>query len=354
MMTRTANLSRRGFLAASGATVTAVGLGGLLSACGSDKASAGGGRKITAVLDVTPYGKHVPFYVGLSRGFWRDRDLDVSFQAGKGSGDAVSKVASGAGQFALADTSVVALARGNQNQPVMVTCMYHYKNLMSELTLEGNGITKPADLVGSTQHVTAGEGTFALLPALAQANGFDSKRVKTTVGEFTQIVPALLSGQVDGALTYYTLFPALQAAAEAQGMKASAFLYADHGIDVYNNGIVTTETFAEKNPEVVKAFNDGFVEAVQWTAKHPDEATEIFIKAVAGTNQKTARAQLQVALDHLNVAEVQKNGFGPMSLDKMKTTLEMVNEYFDLSKPVTDPTNIFTNEFVTPGKVPVL
>jgi NitT/TauT family transport system substrate-binding protein len=353
-MTRTPNLTRRGFLTASGATVAAIGAAGMLSACGGSSATAGGGRKVTAVLDVTPYGKHVPFYVGLERGYWQDRDLDVNFQSGKGSGDAVSKVASGAGDFALADTSVVALARGNQNQPVMVTCMYHYKNLMSELTLEGNGITEPGDLVGTTQHVTAGEGTFALLPALAQANKFDDKQVLTTVGEFTQIVPALLSGQVDGALTYYTLFPALQQAAEEQGKTATGFLYADNGIDVYNNGIVVTESFAEKDPEVVKAFNDGFVESVRWTAENPDEATEIFVKAVAGTNAKTARAQLQVALDHLNVPEVQKNGFGPMSLDKMETTLELVNEYFELTKPVEDVNKIFSNEFVTAGKVPAL
>jgi NitT/TauT family transport system substrate-binding protein len=346
--------SRRTFLTGLAASAGVAALGGL-TACGNGGGSGGGGGKsVTAVLDVTPYGKHAPFYVALEKGFWKDRGLDVSLQAGKGSADAVTKVASGAGQFALADTSVVVLARGNQNLPVMTTAMYHYRNLMSEVTLEDSGITKPEDLVGSNQHVTAGEGSFVLLPALAKANGFAAADVGTTTGEFTQIVPSLLAGQVDGALTYYTVFPALKAAAEAAGKVATGFLYADHGVDIYNNGIVVTEDYAEKNPDDVKAFNDGFVEAVLFSCENPDEATDIFTKRVPGLDTAVVRDQLQVAIDHLTVPEVEDVGFGPMDEEKMKTTLELVNEYFDLATPISDVTSIYTNDFVTAGEVPTL
>jgi NitT/TauT family transport system substrate-binding protein len=353
---------RRKFLAAAGA----VGLGavavGVAAGCGpAEPATTTTGtrsgtslKKVTFITDVTPYGKHAPFFVALEKGFWTKRGLDVDIQSGKGSADAVTKVASGAGQFALADTSAVILARGNQGIQAKVVCMYHYKNLMCSLSLEEAGISEPRDLVGTNQHVTAGEGTYRLLPALAELNGFDARQVKATIGEFTQSVPILLSGRADGTLNYFTLYPALEAAAEKAGKKAAHFLYADYGLDIYNNGIVVTDAYAEKDPDAVRAFCDGFAEAIVHSVEYPDEAMHIFQKRVPGLDAKVARAQLQVAIDHLNVAEVKANGFGPMSEAKMVTTLEMVNNYFDLKTPVSATADVYTNKFVTAGQVPAL
>jgi NitT/TauT family transport system substrate-binding protein len=331
-----------------------------LAACGddSDSGAAGSGGEgsedVTLVLDVSPYGKHAPFYVALEKGYWADRGLNVEIQAAKGSGDAVTKVASGAGDFALADTSAVMLARGNQGLETREVCMYHYKNLMSVLTLEGNGIEKPADIVGKTLHTIPGEGTQIMLPALAAANGFDESQVKTVTGEITSLVQAVVSGQVDGALTYYTLFPALQAAAEGAGKTASAVLYADNGVDIYNNGIVVADDFAEENPDTVKAMCAGFVEGVLDSVEDPDGATEIFTEAVPGTDQEVARNQLQVAIEHIDVPEVREVGFGPMDPEKMQTTVDLVNKYFDLETPVEDPELVYTNEFVEEGEIPSL
>lgn len=353
----TTDLSRRRFLTIAGA----VGLGAVattgLAGCGGESESGGGGqktKKITFISDVTPYGKHAPFFVALKKGYWTKRGLDVDIQAAKGSVDAVTKLAAGAGEIGFADTSAVILATGNQSVHAKLVCMYHYKNLMSEQTLEGRGIKKPKDLVGSTQHVIPGEGTYAMLPALAKANGFDASKVKTVTGEITNLVPSVVSGQADGALTYFTIYPALKAAAEKAGKTPTYFLYADNGVDIYNNGIVVTDSYLKKDPETVKAFCAGFVDGVVYSVAHPDEATDIFVGEVPGIDKKIAREQLQVALDHLNVPEVKEHGFGPMDSAKMQKTLDLVNEYFTLKQPVTDINQIYTNDYVPEGKVPEL
>lgn len=350
------HLSRRRFVTLAGAA----GLGTVatsLAGCGSDSGATASGkktRKFTFISDVTPYGKHAPFFVALEKGYWSKRGLDIDIQAAKGSVDAVTKLAAGAGQFGFADTSAVILATGNQSVHAKVICMYHYKNLMSEQTLEGRGIKKPKDLVGSTQHVIPGEGTYAMLPALAKANGFDATKVKTVTGEITNLVPSVVSGRADGALTYFTIYPALKAAAEEAGKTPTYFLYADNGVDIYNNGIVVTDSFLEKEPDAVKAFCAGFVDGVVYSAAHPDEATDIFVEKVPGIDKKIAREQLQVALDHLNVDEVHEHGFGPMDPAKMQKTLDLVNKYFTLKQPVTKTDAIYTNDYVPRGKVPQL
>ena len=349
-------ISRRSLLTGAGG----VGLGALLAtgltSCGTnDSASGGKGTKnFTLILDVSPYGKHAPFYVALEKGYWSDRGLNIDIQAAKGSADAVTKVASKAGHFALADTSAVMLARGNSGLATREVCMYHYKNLMSIMSLEDNGIEAPEDIVGKTMHIIPGEGTYLMLPALAAANDFDESQVKTVTGEITSLVQAVISGQVDGALTYFTLFPALEAAAAAAGKKATYLLYADHGVDIYNNGIVVADEFADANPDTVKAFCAGFVEGVLDAVDDPEGATEIFVKAVPGTDRAVARAQLQVAIDHLNEPEVLDVGFGPMDEKKMQGTVDLVNEYFTLEEPITDPLLVYSNKFVEKGEIPQL
>jgi NitT/TauT family transport system substrate-binding protein len=283
---------------------------------------------------------------------WRERGLDVTIQFANGSTDAIAKVAAGAGHFALADTSAVIVARGNRGAPVRLVSMYHYKNLMAELTLTKSGISRPVDLEHTVQQSTAGDATLVLLPALAKLNGFDATKVRVQPGLFPTTVPNILAGHVDGALTYYTLFPALKRAAERAGKVASYFLYADYGLDVYNNGIVTTEHFIDSDPNLIRDFNTGLVEAVEFSVQDPHESVRMLMEQVPGLDADIALAQLEIALDHLNVAEVRDHGFGPIHDAKMTKTLDVVNSYFDLTTPVLRTSDVYTNAMVPFGRIP--
>lgn len=346
-------IGRRELLAGVGA----VGLGLGLAACGG-KTSAGGNGKsgsshVTLVLDVTPYGKHSPFYVAKKKGMWEKRGLKVSIQSGKGSADAFNKVASGSGQFAFADISTAILGKANKGIGSKMVCMYHYKNLMAEIGLADAGVQRPQDFAGKKLQTTPGNSALLLLPALGEINHFDAKSVKTPYGEFSSIVPNIMGGNVDGALTYLTTYPALESAAQkAGGKKTSYVLYADYGLDIYNNGIIVTDDYLEKAPDQVKAFTAGFVEAVLYTVAHPDEAARIFGEMVPGISPEVVKAQQQIAINHLHVPEVEKHGFGPMSEAKMTKTLKLTNQYFKLKTPVKDISTIYTNDYVQKQKVP--
>lgn len=344
-------LTRRDLLGRALVAAGAVGAAPLLSACGSEgEQLSGSGRRATFVTDVAPYGKHAPFYVAQAQG-WSQRDLSVDIQIGKGSADAITKVGAGAGDFALADASAAFVARGNGNLDVRLVAMYHYRNLMAELTLESSGIKEPQHLVGSTQQSTAGDATIVLLPALAELNGFDPNGVTVNTADFTTHVQNIVSGLVDGALTYLTLYPALEAAAEQAGLAASSFLYADYGLDLYNNGIVVSDRLIDRDPDLVRDFVEGFIEAVAFTVKDPGAAIEIFTSEVPGFDVDIARAQLDIAIEHLNVPEVSEVGFGPMSDSKMMRTVDLVNQHFDLNRPI-ELDEVYTNAFASAGTVP--
>ena len=51
--------------------------------------------KVTFQLDWLPGGDKAPVYVGIQEGFFAEADLDVSIASGRGSTDALTKMATG-------------------------------------------------------------------------------------------------------------------------------------------------------------------------------------------------------------------------------------------------------------------
>lgn len=338
-------LTRRQFTA----SVAALGAG-MATGSIAMPAIAQGKREITFLFDVSPYGKHAFFYPAIENGYFDEAGLAVEVQSGKGSADVSVKVGSGNAEFGFADCSTMTLARG-RGVPVKLILMVHYKNMMNCSSLTDAPINSPQDLVGRTVGATAGDAARVALPGLAKINSFDHTKVNIITVDSPSKPPMLLSGTVDGVLGLSAIFPVYSEAVKKAGKKAVQFLYADYGLDIYNNGIIVQDEIAANDPGLVKAFADAVAQSCVFAVEHPDEAIETFSKHNPAYNKSTARKQLQVAIDHLLVDEVKRNGVGPMSAEKMKFTLDIVWEYFALEGDVAIE-DIYSNEFVTPGQIP--
>ncbi len=342
-------IDRRSFLKYAGAGLAA---SGLLAGCG---VTGGGGsgqnlRKVTFLFDVTPYGKHGLFYPGLDKGFWRENGLDVTIQSAQGSGDNVTKIGAKAADFGFADTGAVILGRA-KGARVKETAMVHYKNLMCVIALKKFGINTPKDLEGHTFASTAADAGRILLPAWGKIAGFDDTKVNIITVDQAAKPGSMVAGQTQGALDYYTAYPAYVSTAKQQNEDVNAILYADYGMDLYNNGIIVHEDTLQSNPDLVRGFLNGLVQSIIYAVEHPDEATDITLKYNPGLTKDTARAQLQIAIDDLMVDEVKRNGVGPMSADKMRFTLDTISGAYPLERQVTLD-EIYTNDFVPKGQIP--
>lgn len=307
-------------------------------------------QRVTFLIDVTPYGKHALFFAPLQLGYWEENGLDVEIQSAQGSGDNVSKIGAKAADFGFADTGALILGRG-AGARVKEVAMIHYLNLMAGVGLDRDPIQEPADLVGKQIAATTGDAGRVLFPAFAAINGIDADAVEFITVEQLAKPAILIEGEVDGALDFFTSFPAYESAAAEREMEATYFLYADYGMDLYNNGIIAHEDLIEADPDLVRRFVDGVVRGVVWVVENPDEATDLLLEAQPGLSYDVARAQLQVAIDHLMVDEVRDHGVGPMSEEKMAFTLEVISENFDLESPV-ELDDVYTNEFVEEGQIP--
>ena len=79
--------------------------------------------------------------------------------------------------------------------------------------------------------------------------------------------------------------------------KVVTFLFADHGLDLYSNGIGAKESFLKENPEVMKAFVRAALRGYQYAFKNPAEAAEMIQKHAKALNNQITVEELKILED---------------------------------------------------------
>ena len=102
-------------------------------------------------LDWRFEGPSALFLQPAAKGYFKQAGLDVSIDAGSGSGGTVTRVASGTYDMGLADMAALMEFHANNpdapNKPVAVMMVYN-NTPASVMALKKSGITKPTDLTG--------------------------------------------------------------------------------------------------------------------------------------------------------------------------------------------------------------
>lgn len=114
------------------------------------------------------------FLQPVAKGYFKAAGLDVTVDAGNGSGGAVQRVASGTYDMGFADLAAVMEFHANnpdaQNKPVAVMMVYN-NTPASVMALKKSGITKPADLAGKKLGAPVFDAGRRAFPIFQKANG---------------------------------------------------------------------------------------------------------------------------------------------------------------------------------------
>lgn len=305
---------------------------------------AGAADKVTFLLDWTPYGKHAFIFAGLDQGFYAQEGLEVSVQRGTGSADTIKNVGAGLGQFGHADAASLVISRA-KGIKVKIAGMFHHKSLHALYTLKSSGIRQPKDLAGKSIGTSPGNASWVVLPALAAITGFDMKSVKPVFMAPPSMEPSLFSGKVDAIVTFATFGPVYDLAAKKTGKGYLEVLYSDHGVDVYSNGLITTDRVLQENPDLVRRVARGIFHALAWSVEHSDQALQSFLKRFPESSPAVAKGQWEVNLRHLLTAETKKFGIGYMVPERMKYTRDTIVKFYGVKEPVTAE-ELYTNDFM--------
>lgn len=257
-------MNKRFFLKATAALATVAAMGAAQAA-----------TPVKFQLDWRFEGPSALFLVPAAKGYFKNAGLDVTVDAGNGSGGAVTRVASGTYDLGFADLAALMEFHANNpdapNKPVAIMMVYN-NTPASVMALKKSGIKTPADLTGKKLGAPVFDAGRRAFPIFQKANGIGN--VAWTAMDPPLRETMLVRGDVD-AITGFTFTSLLNI--EARGVKAAdvtVLPYPDFGVKLYGNAIIASPKILKENPAAVKAFLAAFTKGAKDVIADPAKAIE--------------------------------------------------------------------------------
>ncbi len=297
--------------------------------------------KVTFSLDFIPLGRHAPWYAALEQGFFRDEGLDVTIIPSRGSAAVVQAIEADLAQIGFVDVPGLALARANGSTLKMLTVNYQ-KAPYAIFTLEnGANVTEISQLEGLTLGSGVGSFTPKIIRGLMKQNGLNPESL-----EIVNVAPPargsmLLTGQVPAIEFFVMAQPGLSGGAASAATELKTFLLGDHGLELYSNGIATTEAYLAENPDVVRGFVKAALKGWQFALANPEQAADDQLKHIDSLKRDVIIAEIGVVANLAITDDTTANGLGWFDPQKMQSTLDFVIAYVGIEGDVPAASDLF-------------
>jgi NitT/TauT family transport system substrate-binding protein len=282
-------------------------------------------------------------------GCFAQNNLDVKIDRSLGSGDALSKLASGAYDIGVADfTSLINFNAAHPDDKIVAVLVISERSAMSIVTLKKYNITKPLDLVGKRIADQQGEASRVMFPAFAKANNIDPNSITWISVAPNLRQPILVRGETDAAAGHlFTITVGLHALSVTDD-EITTFPYANWGVRVFGNSVVVKKQWAESHPEAMRAFVKCAVTGIKRSIVDPTQAITWLQKY---NNLIDPEAELRGLNFSNRVAiitdESKKNGISTFSNERLDQILTQISGALNIQKPA--PSEIWTASYLPPA-----
>ena len=287
-------------------------------------------KPIKFQLDWRFEGPSALFLQPLAKGYFKDAGLDVTIDAGNGSGATVTRVASGTYDMGFADMAALMEFHANNpdapNKPVAVMMVYN-NTPAAVLALKKSGIKTPADLSGKKLGAPVFDAGRKAFPIFEKANNVSN--VTWTAMDPPLRETMLVRGDID-AITGFSFTSLLNL--EARGVKTDDIVvmpYADFGVKLYGNAIIVSPKMLKENGPAVKAFLAAFAKGAKDVMADPKSSVAL-VKARDGIiNADLEARRLQLAIDSVVASpDARKEGFGRINEARMALMASQVSDAY--------------------------
>ncbi|MGV3570989.1 MAG: ABC transporter substrate-binding protein [Ramlibacter sp.] len=285
---------------------------------------------IKFLLDWRFEGPAALFLQPVAKGYFKAAGLDVSVDAGTGSGAAVQRVATGTYDMGFADLAALMEFHANNpdapNKPVAVMMVYN-NTPAAVMALKKSGIKGPADLAGKKLGAPVFDAGRRGFPIFQKANNISNV---TWVSMDPPLRETMLArGDID-AITGFSFTSLLNL--EARGVKLADVVtmpYAENGVKLYGNVIIASPKLVRENPAAIKAFLSAFAKGAKEVMANPDASIE-FVKARDGIiNTDLEKRRLRMAIDAVIASpDARAEGFGQVNPGRMSLMASQVSDAF--------------------------
>ena len=302
-------------------------------------------EKLTYCASWIIYGQMAPMVSGIERGTFKAEGLDVSYVRGHGSGDTFRRVGTGACDFGDAGAGPAAIGRAKgikaklfaMMMPKFQQVLYYFAD---------SGIKDPKDIAG--KRVTGGprgSSDILLWPLFAKVIGVDPEKVEVIYMEPGAKAASLVAGRVDVVFDFHSNLPSYAKVAKEAGKKLVFSLWADHGLDLYSNGLVAPDETLAKKKDLTLRFLRAHHNSLIWAFRNREASVDLFLKKYPEHNREASVQAQDLFFEHFFDGITEKEGFGRMNREKIARTIQITLESVGIKEKL-DPEEIYTNEFL--------
>ena len=308
------------------------------------------GTNIQFALDWKFEGPSAPYFLAIDNGHFADAGLEVEISPGKGSLDAIPKVATGAFPVGFADiNSLIKFLDQNPGAPVTAVMMVYDKPPFAVVGRKSLGISGPGDLEGSVLGAPPPDGAWAQFPSFAKANNIDVGKIKVEPVGFPTREPMLAEGKVDSVTGFsFSSYLNLVRLGVPEN-DISTILMADHGLKLYGNAVIVNTDYAAANADTVKAFLGAVAAGWKDAIANPTSAAEALVKRNPAADAALEERRLELAIDANVLTDyVKANGMGGIDNARFAAAIEQLSETYDY-KAAPDAALYFTDAYLPAG-----
>lgn len=301
---------------------------------------------VTFQLDWLPGGDKAPVYVGIQEGFFAKEGIEVKIAGGRGSTDAITKMATGQSDIGSADIGALMAARAQDEVPVSAVYAYFTQAPHAFFTLADSGISKISDIAGKKVATSPFTSSNAFLPLVLAENGLAEDAVTLTKADPGALSPMMLTGNTDAIIAWVTNTALFEKQAAEAGKAVTVLPWSESGLSLYSSTIVAADKFLKERPDVAKRFVKAYAKALAFTYAYPEQAGAAIHAMVPEVDAEIAAAQLISITGLVYNAVTEVDGFGQLTDARLKQTWDYVAKANKLATDSLDPVSIVNRTFM--------
>ena len=283
---------------------------------------------------------NLPFvgvYVADKNGYFQEQGLNVDVKHSS-SGEHVNLLLSVDIQFSTSDAGSVLKQISSSNAPLTAVALLGQRGQQGYMALKDSQIDSLEDWEGKTF------GYKISLPsdymAMMESEGVARERIQEVSVGFDPRI--LTEGKVDVLAVFKSNEPDT---IRSLGYDVTVWDPYEYGVPTLGLTYITTQDYADSNPDIVKRFLKATLKGIQFAIDNPDAAIDIVLQFAPESSSNHQAFMLSKEIEDARSDYTDENGIGFMSDSQWKSLYDHLLEYNALETEF-DYKRSFRSEFI--------
>ncbi len=297
-------------------------------------------------LDWLPGGDKSPIYICIHEGFCADAGIEVNIVPGRGSTEAITKIATGTSDIGSADIGALMAAAASEDVPATAIMSIFNTGPHAFYTLAGNGIESFTDIEGHSVATSPFTSSNVYLPLVLADNGLTEDAIDLTNADPGALGPLLMTGRTDAIIAWLTNVSIFEAQAAEAGEELIVLPWSDAGLELYSAALIANDTFLAERPDVARRFVAAFTQSLEFANENPAAAGMAVAAIVPELDAEMVEAAW-VDSSVLAFNEITETfPLGTFDADRLMETWARVAAAQDLDPAAFDPETVVDRSFL--------